>query len=532
MKGDFSRQTFDPGKHFLRVLQQQGRVQLDADWNEQMAILLHYLQTLAADIIGPFGGPSGEHLGFAIRPKIDGSDFEIGTGRYYVSGMLCEMARRFKPDESELVSTYFDQLDYPLDRTRFPLPPPPYLVYLDVWERHLTSVEDLRLREVALDGPDTASRSKVVCQVKVTNEMPGKGGGANDSIARSAAQDWTCADIKGNWRSWVDKWQPARGRLKARARPSTKPEVEACTISPEAQYRGAENQLYRVEIQKRSTGSVVTKDYRPGAFKWSRENGAVVFPILALHEVTSNALTLTTVTIAHLGRDGRFGLAPGDWVELLDDEYVLHERAEPLLQVQAIDRANLQVTLAGAPAASIDLAKHPLLRRWDQKEGSLSQAGISFEDGAIQIPADLKKLDWITADWITLENGVQIQFEPFATFRPGDYWLIPARTITGDVDWPQVPDPDDEERQLPAALPPHGVTHYYAPLAVIRSPQDFDDCRCAFEPLLCVPDGGETSLFDRPAVMRPIAPEPKPELETRPPAKAKPTSKPKARGEN
>ena len=66
MKGDFSRDTFDPVKHFSRVLQQQGRVQLDADWNEQAAILLHYLRTLAADLIGPFAGPPGRTIGFEI----------------------------------------------------------------------------------------------------------------------------------------------------------------------------------------------------------------------------------------------------------------------------------------------------------------------------------------------------------------------------------------------------------------------------------------------------------------------------------
>ncbi len=59
MKGDFSRDTFDKAKHFSRVLMQQGRVQLDADFNEQTAILLHYLRTLAADLIGPFAGSGG-----------------------------------------------------------------------------------------------------------------------------------------------------------------------------------------------------------------------------------------------------------------------------------------------------------------------------------------------------------------------------------------------------------------------------------------------------------------------------------------
>ena len=65
MKGDFTRDTFDPFRHFSRVLMQQGRVQLDADFNEQAAILLHYLRTLAADLIGPHGGP-GNELGFEI----------------------------------------------------------------------------------------------------------------------------------------------------------------------------------------------------------------------------------------------------------------------------------------------------------------------------------------------------------------------------------------------------------------------------------------------------------------------------------
>ena len=53
MQGDFSRNTFDPTKHFSRVLMQQGRVQLDADWNELNAIVFHYLRTLARDVYGP-----------------------------------------------------------------------------------------------------------------------------------------------------------------------------------------------------------------------------------------------------------------------------------------------------------------------------------------------------------------------------------------------------------------------------------------------------------------------------------------------
>jgi hypothetical protein len=93
MKADLTRDTFHPLKHYARVLTQQGRVQLDADMNEQAAILLRYLQTLAADLIGPAGGPQnlplGTTPGFAITALTAAlppspPDFQIGVGNYYV----------------------------------------------------------------------------------------------------------------------------------------------------------------------------------------------------------------------------------------------------------------------------------------------------------------------------------------------------------------------------------------------------------------------------------------------------------------
>ena len=92
MKADLTRDTFRPFKHYDRVLMQQGRVQLDADWNEQAAILLHYLRLLAADLIGPWGGPQN-NLGFGISPLVPATtaaDFQIGFGDYYVDGLLCQ----------------------------------------------------------------------------------------------------------------------------------------------------------------------------------------------------------------------------------------------------------------------------------------------------------------------------------------------------------------------------------------------------------------------------------------------------------
>jgi hypothetical protein len=189
-------------------------------------------------------------------------------------------------------------------------------------------------------------------------------------------------------------------------------------------------------------------------FKWSRENGSVVFPI--------SKLSGAQVTVENLGRDSRLGLKVGNYVEVVDDDYTLQGRADPLLKVTDIDRTAMAVTLSGAPEGSVGQAplKHPLLRRWDADAANIEKA-TSADDA-----------------WLDLEDGIQIQFQPGATYRTGDYWLIPARVATGDVEWPKLRNAqgnlvlDENNQPQPAALPPHGVEHHYAPLAVIEVDND------------------------------------------------------------
>ena len=58
MKGDFSRLTFDPRQHYRAVRMQQGRLQVDADWNEHVDLVMHRLETEVADFIGGSGVPA------------------------------------------------------------------------------------------------------------------------------------------------------------------------------------------------------------------------------------------------------------------------------------------------------------------------------------------------------------------------------------------------------------------------------------------------------------------------------------------
>jgi hypothetical protein len=559
MKVDVSRDTFHAYKNYLRVLMQQGRVQLDANWNEQVAILLRSIQALAADLIGPAAGPESQ-CGFLISPLKSNPkalDFQIGFGRYYVDGLLCEASylplpifrtltqdvyevrnwssdfeqktvpdyelfddsptpagtpvavRISKPDSTSntvtiqtlnnstiptfqnpklrRLLTYLRQPDSIASTTLGAISPPSLpagasQIYLDVWERVITYVEDDSIREVALGGPDTAARSKLVWQVKWTPAVTDPATGATACMLpqQLAAQ-----------------FQPPnRGWLQAMARQGS-PSTDPCIINPNSQYTGPENQLYRVEINRAGAAwdGASPTDQAAATFKWSRENGSVVYPIV------SGGGT-TTVVVESIGRDDRYGLVEGNFVEVQDDRSVLANSAGSLLTVQSVDNTAMTVSLGGTPDANVgfDRSLHPLLRRWDQEAGDPAEGGLTLAaDNAAFVQEGV---------WLTLEDGVQIRFEaaapggvstpnnvpPINRYRTGDYWLIPTRTSTGDVEWPKVigtdgnPETDSHGNYIPVALPPHGITHHYAPLAIVDANANdgvsvhTPDCRTMFKP--------------------------------------------------
>jgi uncharacterized protein DUF6519 len=121
-------------------------------------------------------------------------------------------------------------------------------------------------------------------------------------------------------------------------------------------------------------------------------------------------------------------------------------------------------------------SRHPLLRRWDQRA---SDTSAPTGDGVAIVEGDKED------NWIELEDGIQVQFQLGGTYRTGDYWLIPARTATGDVEWPG-------PAGAPDALRPRGVWHYYAPLWIISvaggtvTVEHDNDLRRVFKPLWTV----------------------------------------------
>lgn len=489
MEGDFTRNSDDWRAGYSGVLMQQGRVQLDADWNEQWLIQTRALRGVLRDLIGRHGGPKGR-VGFRIDGQAgDPQNLTLGTGSYYVDGLRCEQS-----DEAATVLL-------PRERGN-------YLVFLDVWERHVNVIEDPRIREVALLGPDTATRAQVVWRVRFLtfdNEMP--------------AAEYTDALVE----PLLDGLRNRRRRRLAARAFTTNANTDPCLPSPTSQYRGRENQLYRVQIHEalpRGSKPVVKAPPKENArekkaarekaaadklalekggfeqddagdpvlftFKWSRDNGSVVFPIVGqprvgsvLTEAAGDGAVEVTVPLAHLGRDERFGLVPGDIVELVHDAQTLEQADDGVLTeggrdpgrpgalgrvLAPIDTDELTVRLAMYPDDIAELPEntlHPYLRRWDQR----SHADRKLTRGAVAVRrSELDK-------WLPLEDGVEVLFERAkleagksdAEQRSGDYWLIPARTATGDVIWPSVAPGTSQ----PARLAPHGPIHHYAPLALL-----------------------------------------------------------------
>ena len=445
-------------------------------------------------MIGPFGGPIDD-AGFAI--SVSGTTLQIGDGRYYVNGLLCRKRNPAAvhgatlPDESGRLrrsQLLTDLANGKIESIR---------VFLEVWRRMVTALDDPCLREPALRiRRDTTTRLQTVWRViaqriaKTTLQPPPFPAPAGISIAlvnrasalsllfqpadtavlagppaatfgpagtappASAAPQDCCTQM------YTPVAQPAPGKLSAQT--SGASSDCSCQPTPAAGYRGLENQLYRVEVHRGGGESTAT-------FKWSRENGSVVSAVLS----ASGA----DVIVDSLGPDANLGLQPGQWVELSDDIELFGptpNQPGTLFQIKSITPEQRLVTMTAAVSA-VDPKRNARLRRWDQFGTSATVNGVALS----------------TTSWFELENGIQVRFAA-GDFQPGDHWLITARTATGQIEWP--PCGSDGA----AFQPPHRVPIYRAPLACIHwDPKTqkpiVDDCRRLFPPLTSVAPGAASN---------------------------------------
>jgi hypothetical protein len=492
MKGNFSRFRTGNETRYDAVLQQQGRVSLDSDWNEAAAIVARQQRQRTIDAFGHFAAVDD---GFKVTYLPELRDLLIEPGRAYLAGLLVEAAQRhavevdangtdltltMSPDTArdavrvggvyvlrtrgttheiliriasldtrndsgastgagrarggaalvaaratiarqsdralatevadaagpstiERVMTVRSQdVELPPDLSRDGgleqlVRSNPQSLVLDVWQSHVTAVEDPNLLEPALGGPDTTTRLRTEWAVRLAD----------------SPQDATCS---------ADLPEPAEpGRVSAWVVEGAEFE-DPCLLPSDAGYRGLENRLYRIEVHEGNGGGTTLDDV---TFKWSRDNGMAVASVTGIDG--------DTLVVNDLGADAD-GLRGAPLVEVFD---VVNDRTpspglllEPNTNVQPanneIEFAEDVSTHEGRPWVESTLRA----RRWDGQISNV-QPGTAIE----------------------IEAGIHVSFRP-GSFRPGDYWLVPARTASGTID------------ELDDAVP-FGVEHHYAKLAVV-----------------------------------------------------------------
>lgn len=514
LKGDLSRHTFERLKHYAGVLHQQGRVWLDSDWNDEVLLQLNLLRQETFDIIGRCGAPA-PGTAFTISPPQPGAPldaFQIAggpgpEGRYYVDGILCQLDKTV---------TYLTQPDFP-NPPRLTFPPVgdlTALVYIEVWQRLITYLEDEDIREVALGGPDTATRVKTIAQVKVAPLPP--------VLTRDG--QITCAEALATL--------PVSGGTLTTLQPTDTLPPDPCRLPDPASYTGRENHLYRVEIH--DAGDVsgsnqgfvfnikLASDANAGAvnlalvsaltkseidalqrsrfvtittddgqleraqfsdiangnktiilarglsnsfttarnatvsggvarFKWSRDNASFAV------RVTAVSADRKTLTLASLGRDQVTTLREGDLVEIVDDASELGPAKGHLTNLTADPNPDtFTVTLAeslppGFGAALGGTTSPPTSVVSPPAPGGGGHLILRRWDGQGIAQAVFNET---TTPQMNLGDGVHINFGG-SNLQPGDYWQFAARSIDGSI-------------EVLNNAPPMGITRHRCALAIVN----------------------------------------------------------------
>jgi hypothetical protein len=476
MSGDYSRERFQAQRNVASVRMQQGRVQLDSDWNELVDVVDRRFRTETVDLVarGPVDSPGGVAVYPRLTPDafrigISGGTITIGRGRMYVDGLLAENHGTGPLEFDRILAE--ERGTQPITYETQPhLPAPPdfarsgrALAYLDVWHREVTHLQDPGLVENAV-GVDTTTRLQTVWQVRLLGGLP-------SSVTCSTADE----DIPG----WLDLIRPSGARLTTRA-VGVPEDEDPCEMPPAGGFRGVENQLYRIQIH--NGGSV-----GQATFKWSRDNASVasgVVEVISPHELR----------LESLGRDSVLRFNTGDWVEIIDDRRELTgiggdpSRRHGEIRQIVTDEATRTITFApdlpadlvpgGAGTDTAD-ARHLLVRRWDQS-GTVHDADgdlyFNLDDaspnpGVIPVPP--------AGTTLMLESGIQVTFSlaEDGEFHSGDYWTVAARTADASVE------------ELDEA-PPRGTHHHFARLGVVSFPAEVQDCRVPWPPDIPVGEGG------------------------------------------
>jgi hypothetical protein len=403
MKTQISRDGYRRDKRYSGVYQQQGRLITDSDWNELVDTVKARVDEALVDVVGT-GSPKGR----AATIQILVTTPKIVPGTVYAGGLEAQVA-----DPPGVIGPF----DYSL-QADFPSAPPlpalntAYRFYVDAWDRAVGPLEDDGLRDPALHGADTCTRTQTMAQVKWCPVAKNPENPADNPVQGDARL--TLEYPQGGTQAGTDPCDP-----------------QAQEVDPVGG-----DFLFRVEVHdaRWPAGAAPNAPDRL-VVKWSRENGAEQYAfadmpdwfktgpwIYELYDVTSEK---------HLG----FHMAATNWTP---------------------KRGTLTAALPPtAPAGT-------MVRRWEGysvlvRSGSLwsisSANGEKTADTAGGATVQLASA--ITVSLTDLEFTLEFQNK---ILLPGDFWSAPVRRSTYQAGL----------ELLKLALP-SGIAHRYVTLAEVQT---------------------------------------------------------------
>ncbi len=432
MTADRARVTYDPMRQYRAVVAQQGRVTLEADTNEADSIASEALRLETIDIIGPTAALGGAYLpGSGNGP----GGVSIAPGVFYLGGWRLEL------DAAIDLSKQPDWLDQPpveiVNGT--------FLVALLLNEQTVCAVEDQALREVALGGPDTAARARLM-QHFLRLPLRGRTCAAGAAlIDQMLAADGVTLD-------------PATLQIMSQARlqvgfipgPAS---TDPCTPAAAGGYLGADNQLVRVTVIAYDANA------KTGTLLWGWNNASILYRASMTDPLT---LTLPGTPV-----DGEHAPQLGQAVEILrseadlgDGNFIAAPQGFVTTVAEAYNFDTSEVGLADPLPADYQADKNPLfIRLW--------QAHVPFVAGQA---TTLDNVSGITVAITLPALPTQIALRPF--------WRFAVRPSTPVMVYPQ--------RYLEAPQPPDGPRQWIADLAVMAARRAgstlIEDCRVIFVP--------------------------------------------------
>jgi hypothetical protein len=442
MSSDRTRISYDQDRQYRSVVAQQGRVTLESDWNESQLIVNEEIRSEALDFVGSSGTPDNGYEIAASNPNPNVPfDFSIKKGTLYVGGIRTALNQAINYSQQN------EKLDW-LDRDPDSFPawvnpasladanPKTEFVYLYLQEQEISAVEDSVLKEIALGGPDTMQRTRLI-----------------QKIVRFGVQANDCETAlilaKKEWRKQglvfddLTMRLESQTKLKVSFQPAPIP-PDLCEPEARGGYLGAENQLIRVKIS--AAGKLI----------WGYDNASFLY---RTKWINNNTLELQSrpVDAFHQPKKGKIVEVLRSIVDLKNKDYIAQSTGIITQLATAYSPDNKQVSLLSPLDDNYKNYPHQLfLRIWEQE--------ISFTAGTE----------------VTLgDTGIKVTIQTSANFHVGDYWQIAVRPASPNEIYPQ---------RLESFQPPDGARIWVCPLAVISWNNGvfnlLKDCRHRFDNLV------------------------------------------------